>query len=314
MKSEVIEITKFDIKDSKGISKFFREQGYVVIKSAISNDKIDSFLEVYNKIKTHPLFVYYAQSLHLCMRPQLNEYGYIRESMQNASRLAFFKDFCQRFQECIYDKNVSGALTAVTGSEKHVSWQNMFFDQSTGTVAHQDSWYLDTEKPGGLVGVWFALEDIDQQSGPFFVSPKSHKLGLINRDNVPDHDDFVNVVQKMIAEENLSLDEMCLDKGDILLWHPFLIHGASNCQNPSFSRKSFTSHFYPAGMKAKDTESKKLLSIYDHDNVKKTINENLYSAYRFNDYFYNLIVYGLYVKNKITSKTRALSMRSEDYN
>ena len=36
----------------------------------------------------------------------------------------------------------------------------MFFDRSTGTVEHQDSWYLDTDPPGNLVGVWYALEDI----------------------------------------------------------------------------------------------------------------------------------------------------------
>jgi len=55
----------------------------------------------------------------------------------------------------------------------------MFFDQSVGTIEHQDSWYLDTEPAGRLIGVWYALEEIDRNSGPFFVVPKSHTLKLV---------------------------------------------------------------------------------------------------------------------------------------
>ena len=46
-------------------------------------------------------------------------------------------------------------------------WQNMFFDKSVGTVDHFDSWYLDTDPPGSLIGAWFALEDIDGKGGTF---------------------------------------------------------------------------------------------------------------------------------------------------
>lgn len=105
---------------------------------------------------------------------------------------------------------------------------------------------------------------------------------------------------------------MCLKKGDILLWHPYLVHRAFQCKDESKSRKSFTSHFYPSDLKAKDTEKEKLLSIYNHDNPKKTKNKNISSAYRFNDYFYNILVYMLYVKNSLFKK-KLLSMHREDY-
>lgn len=305
-------ITKFRIEQSTEISEYFKTYGYVVISKAISDEKIGAFIEAYESVKKKPFFVYYSQSIHIATRPELNAHSFIKESMQNASRLALFKSFSTRIQSCIYDRNVSDALSCISDSNTHISWQNMFFDQSTGTIEHQDSWYLDTEPPGKLIGVWYALEDIDKDSGPFFVIPESHKIGLLDRKEFPDHEDFVTATQKRIRELNIEKKKMCLSKGDILLWHPYLIHGAFICDDTSKSRKSFTSHFYPDCYKAKDTESEKLLSTYNHKSPKKTLNTQIYTAYRFSDYFFNLLVYALYLKNALL-KGRKLSMRREDY-
>jgi phytanoyl-CoA hydroxylase len=306
-------ITKFSLNEKNAIQDYYSAEGYVVIENAINSQKIDNFIDSYKAICKNPFFVYYSQSTHVGTRPIFNEFGFIKESMQNASRLAFFRDFCSRMQTCIYDKNVSNALSFISGENKHISWQNMFFDQSTGTVDHQDSWYLDTEPAGNLIGVWYALEDISIHSGAFFVIPSSHKYGLIDREKFPEHDSFVNEVKKLIASSSLEKKLMTLSKGDIILWHPYLIHGALSCQDQSFSRKSFTSHFYPYSFTPKDIEKGKLLSVYDHKNLKSTENHDIYTAYRFNDYFFNALVYGLYFKDKLLSFRKTLSMRREDY-
>ena len=307
------EITKFEITDQQKIHDYFEKNGYVVISNAIHESKIKKFISSYEKARHHPLFVYYSQSLHVGMRPELNQYGYIQDSMQNASRLAFFKSFSQSYQDCIYDTAVSQALGSVTGCDSHISWQNMFFDQSTGTIEHQDSWYLDTSPPGNLVGVWFALEDIKPASGPFFLLPGSHKLGLIDRKTFPDHEQFVAEVRRIVDSGEFEKKPMTLNKGDILLWHPYLIHGAFSVEDPSLSRKSFTSHFYPASSQAKDTEQDKLLSIYNHQSPKPTHNASISSAYRFSDYFYSLLVFGLFVKHRLMSVKKRMSMRREEY-
>lgn len=303
---------KFNILDDENIFNYYQKNGYVVIKQAIKNNKIDDFIKSYKSIRHNRLFVYYSQSIHIGTRPILNKYSYIKESMQNASRLAFFKNFSKTFQACIYDENISRSLSIINKEKKHISWQNMFFDQSVGTVEHQDSWYLDTEPAGNLIAVWYALENIDEGSGAFFVIPGSHKIGLLDRRKYPNHDDFVNETKNKIKKLGIDKKPMYLEKGDILLWHPYLIHGAFKCEDESKSRKSFTSHFYPISCKAKDTEKAKLLSIYNHKKPKKTQNKNIYSAYRFNDYFYNILVYILYVKNSLF-KRELFSMRREDY-
>lgn len=309
------QIVKFNLSERKEIYDFFQEQGYVVIRKALPLKKIDTFMNVYQSIRNHPFFIYFSQSLHISMRPKLNQYGFIQQSMLDASRLGFFRRFCKSYQSCIYDDNIADALTILSEEDKHVAWQDMFFDQSTGTVEHQDSWYLDTDPPGKLIGVWYALEDIHPNSGPFFVMPGSHKMDSINRSEFPNHDDYVCEVKKKITESKLSIENkaMTLDKGDILLWHPLLIHGAFNAEDESLSRKSFTSHFYPLKCKTKQAIKKALLPMKNHENPWPTENPRIYAAHRFNQYVNNLIVYALYLKHKLTSGKKRMSMRREDY-
>ncbi len=297
---------------SADLKQNYIDHGYVVVKNAISHAQIDRFLECYNSIKKNPLFVYFSQSTHVGTRPKLNEHGYIRESMQNANRLAFFPKFCKAFSECIYAASVASALERISGDTDHVSWQNMFFDRSTGTIEHQDSWYLDTEPAGGVVGVWYALEDIQADCGPFFVVSGSHKHGLINRSEFPVHEQFVAEVQRVMNTFDAP-KPMLLNKGDIILWHPFLIHGAFDCKDTSLSRKSFTSHFYPKSAVAKDTEASKKLSIYNHASPRPTCCPNLYSAARFSDYIYSMLVYATFMKDAARRTTARLSMRRDAY-
>lgn len=306
-------ISKFDLSETLAIYDYYQEFGYVVIKNAIDDAKIAQFVSAYQDAKKHPFFVYYSQSKHICTRPELDDNGFIKESMQNSSRLAFFKKFSSTMQSCIYADNVATALKTLSLEDEHISWQNMFFDKSVGTIEHQDSWYLDTEIPGKLIGIWYALEDIHPDSGAFFVVPKSHKIGLLDRANFPNHDDFVKEVQAQIKHLGAEKKPMTLNQGDIILWHPFLIHGAFNCDDKALSRKSFTSHFYPKKYRAKDTEKDKFLSIYNHQNPKATINPRILSAFRFNDYFYNILVYILYFKDRLLKIKTRLSMRREDY-
>lgn len=306
-------LEKFNLEDQSQIKQYYEENGYVVIKSAIQEKNIQNFINAYEEIKHNPFFVYYSQSRHVGTRPELNEHGYIQESMQNASRLAFFKKFSQGIQNCIYHPNIAAALQVITGEAIHVSWQNMFFDQSTGTVEHQDSWYLDTEPAGNLVGVWVALEDISPECGPFFVVPQSHKIGLLDRKDYPNHNDFVDIVKKKMSELGNNKKAMTIDKGDIIIWHPYLIHGALNCQNSNLSRKSFTSHYYPLKYTAKDTEKDKAFSIYNHQSPRETQEKNIKSAFKYSDYMYNLMVAGLFIKDYVLSVKTRMSMRRSDY-
>ncbi|MGF1588760.1 MAG: phytanoyl-CoA dioxygenase family protein [Pleurocapsa sp.] len=309
-------ITKFTIDNATDIKEYYQCQGYVVIKNLLSHQKIDYFIKQYEKIKRNKFFIYYSQSLHVPLRPKITPEGFIEESMERVQDLKFFPSFSQAALKCLIDRQISDVLGILSGSSSHTLWQNMFFDKSTGTVEHQDHYYLDTDPPGNLIGVWYALEDIHPESGCFFVIPGSHKGSLISRKNlslidkktktiVPEHDQMRKKIINLIREKNYKYQALPLDKGDVLFWHPYTIHGAYQNKNTQFSRKSFTAHFYPSHLPRLSAETPWL---------KRSANPNI--LIRSNDlrvYGWNAKQYAIYLFNKLKGQEITMDMRRRSY-
>lgn len=95
-------------------------------------------------------------------------------------------------ESIITHPNISNSLSDFTQSKNHVWYQSMFFDKSTGTKLHQDTWYLDTIPSGKLVGVWIALEDIEYSAGLFCIYTNSDFKKLKPEDFDFDFDNIEN--------------------------------------------------------------------------------------------------------------------------
>lgn len=142
-----------------------------------------------------------------------------------------------------------------------------FFDKSTGTTLHQNTWYLDTIPQGSLVGVWVALEDIKLSAGPFCIYTGTDDGKVIT----PDEFDFT------------------AKKGDVLIWDLLAIHGALMSEKDSDRRKSLTAHFYPLGHKIQLPPVSRFFSIYEHLNPISTANSNSSKATSLNPIVYQSI-------------------------
>ena len=309
-------ITKFAPSNKTEIKEYYQSQGYVVVKNILSHKKIDSFIDRYEEIKRNKFFIYYSQSLHLPLRPKITPEGFIEESIERVTDLKFFPGFSKAVLDCSIDKQISDVLSIISGSSNHTLWQNMFFDKSTGTVEHQDHYYLDTDPPGSLIGTWYALEDIHPDSGCFFVIPKSHKGSVISHKNstsniegikalVSEHDQMRRGIINLIRERKYKYKALPLNKGDVLFWHPNTIHGAYKNKNPKYSRKSFTAHFYPSHLKRLNAKTPML---------KQSSNPNLYI--RANDlrvYAWNAKQYAIYFLNKLRGQKAIINMRRQSY-
>ena len=312
----IASLTKFSKNNAAEIKKYYESQGYVVIKNLLNHQKIDRFIEQYEQIKRNQLFIYYSQSVHMPLRPTITPEGYIEESMERVQDLKFFPGFSKATLDCLIDRQISDVLSMISGWSSHALWQNMFFDKSTGTVEHQDHYYLDTEPPGNLIGAWYALEDIHPESGCFFVIPGSHKGRVIGRKNlstvpeginalVPEHDRMRKEMMNLIREQKYEYKAFPLNKGDVLFWHPYTIHGAYKNKNPQFSRKSFTAHFYPSHLQRANTKTPWL---------KQSSNPNI--LIRANDlrvYAWNVKQYATYFLNKLRSQQPLVDMRRNSY-
>ncbi len=232
------------------IQTYFQENGYVVIRNVISEEQIGFFMENYERFKSAKSYFYRSQDTNRGEQVAINEQGFIEHSILNPTDLVFQKRLRTSVANIIYSSAISQLLTTITERQQHTVWQTMFFDKSTGTVAHQDHYYLDTEPAGNLIACWFALETIEIDAGPFFVIPKSHKGPVISSQlgsKFADHKEYVAKMQQLIDENNYRPQPMPLEKGSILLWHPYLVHGAFQNLNPLHSRKSFTAHYIPEG-------------------------------------------------------------------
>ena len=163
-------VKKFDVREESAIEEYFDDNGYVVVENLLDHSKIQKFLNCYEQIKHSKLFVFFSQDTHLPTQSRLTPEGFIENSMLNPASLKLWKRFSRAVEECLVDKNVTDALSMLSGTSSHIMMQNMFFDKSTGTIEHQDHYYLDSDPPGKMIATWYALEDIHEDAGCFFCS------------------------------------------------------------------------------------------------------------------------------------------------
>ena len=236
---------------------FFEDNGYIILKNMISTIDIDDFLNEFDNVVDNRLINHWhTQNTHVYKKLRKNKEGFLEDSLQSPHAYCWSKKFRKSLTKIICNEKIQEKLTNIVDAKSDYGiWQSMFFDKTTGTLGHQDSYYLDTEIPGGVIGCWFALEDIKIESGPFYIIPKTHKEGLLydekSKERYSDHDSYVKTMKEFDKKNEKSIVPMIINKGDIVLWHSYTFHGALENTNEKFSRKSVTCHFFPLNEKIK---------------------------------------------------------------
>ena len=260
---------------------------FKIYKQKIPHDLIDSLIDEHRKFKSSPFSIFRAQGAAVFESIRLDKLGNQINSIHNPHMLGFTK-LRAKTLNILHHENISQCLKDFFDKDdEFVHWQSMFFDKSTATSFHQDTWYLDTKPKGNLVGVWIALEDIYLESGPFCLFPttgdKSINLKDFDFNNLENDKNFTRSYPKSNRYDFLA------KKGDILIWNSFILHGALPPTSETLTRKSLTSHYYPLGEIPQDAPVKRFFSIYDHSNPRKTSNSHIKTAARLNPYLYSLI-------------------------
>jgi hypothetical protein len=134
----------------------------------------------------------------------------------------------------------------------------------TGTVSSERNWHQDDYlnaplTKGWYAAVWFAVGDIDPDSGPFQFVPGSHRWPVLRREKVrlfltpeerrdrewPKHTErFLDeILETEIAKREAPVESFMGHKGDILVWHARLLHRGSPPKVPGRLRMGFISHY-----------------------------------------------------------------------
>jgi len=131
--------------------------------------------------------------------------------------------------------------------------QSMYFEANPATWPHQDCYYLDSDRPGELIGAWIALEDIEEAAGRFYVVPGSHRMEIGRNQGYLNiaayHEQYKKRVYRAIREQSLELRAPRLRCGDVLFWSSRTIHGALQSKECGYTRNSITGHFIPSASK-----------------------------------------------------------------
>lgn len=134
-------------------------------------------------------------------------------------------------------------------------FQTINFLYGSEQAAHSDSIHMSTYPEGKLTAAWIALEDIGPEQGPLFYYPGSHKLPYVYNEDLGLKENiflldknpnrkYEQKVASILEQEQLEAKQFLPETGDVLIWHPNLLHGGSPHLNRNRSRKSMVIHYF----------------------------------------------------------------------
>lgn len=145
------------------------------------------------------------------------------------------------------------AILRVLYGKNPFPFQTLNFPVGTQQPPHSDSVHFSSLPHGFMCGVWVALEDIHQDSGPLIYYPGSHKLpyihpsdlGIRNKDKVNLRQTlFHDYWETTLAELQIEPVSFLPRKGQCLIWAANLIHGGSAVADLAFTRWSQVTHYF----------------------------------------------------------------------
>ena len=153
-----------------------------------------------------------------------------------------------------------------------VVYSSLIFWKGTQQGVHRDTPHFYTNPQDTYFGCWYALEDIQPDSGPLFYYEEGHKLNIPSGKYIYNEtkEKFPQITDKeelnfkcLVSYCDGYINNSCnkknnykyalINKGDCIIWHPKLPHGGSKINNKSLFRKSCVTHCIPINKRVKSS-------------------------------------------------------------
>ena len=130
------------------------------------------------------------------------------------------------------------------------AFQTLNFERGSQQPPHTDALHFHSDPPGLMCGVWIALEDISNESGPLLYYPGSHKLPYPEdalRLNAYSEQGFTDRLLGQLSEQGSEATTVAPRKGEAVVWAANLVHGGSSILDSSATRRSLVIHYFFRG-------------------------------------------------------------------
>ena len=162
--------------------------------------------------------------------------------------------------------SIEAALKTCDGffSAETSLYTSLYYERGSEQALHRDSPYFCTKPENKYLGVWLALDDVDDDNGPLRVVPGSHLLPEIDVEEIgleifgdlkkipstsmEGWNRYQSEIQEQCSKQGLTAHNVHVNKGDVIIWHPLMSHGGAPHAVKQRSRRSIVMHVTPVGV------------------------------------------------------------------
>ena len=211
--------------DQRRVATDFHDQGYVAIERLIPHRLCDAIVAEVDPMFDDP------EAIH--WRRVQDAWAAGASAVRELATLPAVQDLLRLLYE-----------------RRPIPFQTLDFKWGTQQQGHSDSIHFSCLPARYMCGVWVALEDVDEDNGPLFYYPGSHRLPELTvydlgfSAGTSSYNYYEWFQQELMNELGFTSIEFHAKKGDALVWSSNVVHGGKPVLDESSTRWSQVTHYY----------------------------------------------------------------------
>jgi phytanoyl-CoA hydroxylase len=233
----------------------FIENGYVILRDAVSDEVIDALNADVARIVADPppeAWVTCLEDGHPVARPFSSEDA---KAHDKSVKLLDLYSFLPSAREVIFAPDTLRFLKLVFMRPALVH-QSLFFFKGSQQPLHKDTAFVRVSSAMEMVASWTALEDVNPGSGELIYYPESHRDPEFLFEGhykwfYPGSRDlgaFYASLNAAAERRKNTRRILRVSKGDVLIWSAELAHGGGEIDDSSKTRQSIVAHYSPGNV------------------------------------------------------------------
>lgn len=209
----------------------YSENGYLIIKGFLKDHIVDKINEEIEQLQKDKILKF--------------RYG---------GKLMFAIHHSEIIRNLGNNENLLEFLSIIMDGQAKL-FQSINFINGSQQKTHSDSIHMTTYPLGGLLGVWIALEDVDENNGALHYIPRSQNLPYFLNSDYDNEGNYFKIgkksysayedfLEKKVNDLGLKKEIFRAKKGDLLIWHANILHGGEPHLDKTRTRKSLVYHYF----------------------------------------------------------------------